>query len=172
MEVQWTWMCRCLCGRVYSPSSRWLGHMVDLVLVFWGTFRVISKVDASVYSPTSSVLGFPFLHINANICCHLYPWWWPFILIGMRWNLKVVLTCSSLVARDTEHFLECFPGFVISFENSLFPYSFEIGLSFLEVFFSSSIFWLLILYKRYKWQIISSLSYIFTNSALCCAETF
>lgn len=136
MEVQWTWMCRCICGRVYSPSSRWLGHMVDLVLVFWGTFRVISKVDASVYSPTSSVSGFPFLHINANICCHLYPWWWPFILIGMRWNLKVVLTCSSLVARDTEHFLECFPGFVISFENSLFPYSFEIGLSFLEVFFS------------------------------------
>lgn len=154
-------------------QESWLSPMVDLVLVFWGTFRVISKVDAPVYSPTSSVAGFPFLHIHANTCCHLYPWWWPFVLIGMRWNLKVVFTISSLVARDTEHFLECFPGFVISFENSLFPYSFEIGLFFLRgFFFSSSIFWLLILYKRYKWQIISSLSCIFTNSALCYAETF
>ena len=36
-------------------------------------------------------------------------------LTGVRWNLRVVLICISLVAKDVEHFLRCFSG-----ENSLF----------------------------------------------------
>lgn len=54
MDVQ------CLYGGVDSPVSTcpresWLSHMVGPVLVFWGTSRVASKVDALVYNPTSDV---------------------------------------------------------------------------------------------------------------------
>jgi hypothetical protein len=43
------------------------------------------------------------------------------ILIGVKWNLSVVLICISFMARDGEHF---FMGFlaiwILSFENILF----------------------------------------------------
>jgi hypothetical protein len=30
------------------------------------------------------------------------------ILICVRWNLRVVLTCISLMTKDVEHFFRCF----------------------------------------------------------------
>jgi hypothetical protein len=43
------------------------------------------------------------------------------ILTGVRWNLRVVLTCISLMTKDVEHFYKYFSAlWYSSFENSLF----------------------------------------------------
>ena len=56
-----------LFGYIY-PGVELLDHMVILFLVFSGTSILFSIVTEPTYIPTNSVLGFPFLHILANIC--------------------------------------------------------------------------------------------------------
>jgi hypothetical protein len=43
------------------------------------------------------------------------------LLTGLRWNLRVVLICFSLMIKDVEHFFRCFSAvWYSSGENSLF----------------------------------------------------
>jgi hypothetical protein len=43
------------------------------------------------------------------------------ILTGVRWNLSVILSCISFMARDGEHFIICFLViWISSFEKVLF----------------------------------------------------
>ena len=46
-----------------------LGHMVVLFLVFEGTSILFSIVAVSIYIPTNSAEGFPFLHALSSIYC-------------------------------------------------------------------------------------------------------
>ena len=50
------------------PVVGLLGHMVIIFLVFKGTSILFSIVAVSIYIPTNSARGFPFLHTFTNTC--------------------------------------------------------------------------------------------------------
>ena len=56
------------------PVVQLLDHKVVLLLTFWGTSILFSTVAAPVCIPTSCAQGFLLLHILANTCCFLCPW--------------------------------------------------------------------------------------------------
>jgi hypothetical protein len=64
------------------------------------------------------------------------------ILVGVRWNLRVVLIYIFLVTKDFEHFFKCFPAIQdYSVENSVYLYTpvlnwviWAVGVKLLEFF--------------------------------------
>ena len=68
----WTLQCLDLFELVFllfssiSPGGELQGHMVVSIFSFWGTSILFFTVAASIYVPTNSVQGFPFLHFLAS----------------------------------------------------------------------------------------------------------
>ena len=74
------------------------------------------------------------------------------ILTGVRWNLRVVFICISLMTKDVEYFLKCLSAILDSFaESSLFR----------------SILYFFLLDYGIFWCPISWVLCIFWRSALC-----
>ena len=51
------------------PGGELLNYMVAIFLVFYGTSILFSTVAVSIYIPTNSARGFPFLHTLSSIYC-------------------------------------------------------------------------------------------------------
>jgi hypothetical protein len=66
------------------------------------------------------------------------------ILIYVRWNLRVILVCISLITKDFEHFFKCFSvtqdSFVVNSQFSFIRHFF-IGLFWVVSFLSSLYIW-------------------------------
>ena len=59
------------------------------------------------------------------------------ILIGVRWSLRAISICISLITKNVEHFFKCFSDIQDSFvENSLVPMDSKLFPSFSPIAFS------------------------------------
>ena len=115
----------------YMPSSGIAGSYDSfLFLVFQGTFILFFIVAVSIYIPTHSAKGFPFLHTLSSIYC-LQIFLMMAILTSVRWYLIEVLICSSLMISDVvRSFMWLLAICISSLEKCLFRSSahFWIGL--------------------------------------------
>ena len=91
---------------------------VDWFQFSWWTVILLSIIAIKDFSITSNRCMFPYSTSlpasTVSSFIDLRP------VIGISWNLKVVLICISLMTKDAEHFFKCFSAvWVSSFENSL-----------------------------------------------------
>jgi hypothetical protein len=90
---------------------------VELFPIFWETARLISRVVVRVCTTTSKGGVFPLLHILPSMNHHFLI---LAILMGIKWNLRVILICISRMTKDIERFFKCFSTIRdFSVENSV-----------------------------------------------------
>ena len=76
------------------------------------------EVPVSIYIPTNSAQGLPFLHILGNMLFVLFLI--KAILTGVRGHLLVVLICIFLMISDVEHLFTCLLVICMSLKECLF----------------------------------------------------
>jgi hypothetical protein len=103
---------------VYAQSSITLSSGWT-ISEFQETTRLVFRVVVQVCNPTSNEGVFLSPRPHRHVL--LLEFFILANLSGIRWNLRVVFLCISLITRDFEHFFKCFldiPDFFV--ENSLF----------------------------------------------------
>ena len=106
--------CICLFELVFFFS---LDICPGVNLVFWGPYILFSIVAASIYITTNSVLGFPFLHILANICYLWSFWWQPFRQVGGDIPLWFWFTFLWWLVMLSIFSCACWPSVCLLYKN-------------------------------------------------------
>ena len=89
------------------PSSGIVGSYSNFIPSFLRNLHTSSIVAVSIYIPTNSARGFPFLHIFLSIYCLFADFLMMAILTGVRLCLSVALICISVIMSNVEHLFMC-----------------------------------------------------------------
>ena len=89
------------------PSSGIFGSYGNFIPSFLRNLHTSSIVAVSIYIPTNSARGFPFLHILSSIYCLFVDFLMMAILTGVKLCLIVALICISVIMSNVEYLFMC-----------------------------------------------------------------